>query len=94
MIGSAFIMRFFYAFKRERCVLRKRNRNFLLMGTVYVTGPRKTPLNAVYLKFIFVVESNKAFSWLQNDTKIAVLAFFYPEISSRERLRYCNAHYE
>ena len=51
----------------------------------YVTGPRKTPLNAGVPKFIFIVESDKAFSELQNDTKIDLLAIFYPEICSRER---------
>ncbi len=50
-----------------------------------VTGPRKRALNAVYLEFIFVVESDKAFFKLQNDTKIDLLAVFYPEICSRER---------
>ena len=51
----------------------------------YVTGPRKTPLNAGIPQFIFIVESDKAFSKLQNDTKIDLLAIFYPEICSRER---------
>ena len=40
---------------------------------VDVTGPRKHPLTRVY------------FSKLQNDTKIDLLAIFYPEICSRER---------
>ncbi len=31
-----------------------------------------------------VVESDKAFFQLQNDTKIDLLAVFYPEICSRE----------
>ncbi len=44
-----------------------------------MTGPRKTPLNAGIPEFIFIVES------LQNDTKIDLLAIFYPEICSRER---------
>ncbi len=52
---------------------------------VYVIGPRKTPLNASIPEFIFIVESDKAFSKLQNDTKIDLLAIFYPEICSRER---------
>ncbi len=53
--------------------------------TIIVTGPRKTPLNAGVPKFIFIVESDKAFSKLQNDTKIDLLAIFYREICSRER---------
>ncbi len=35
--------------------------------TINVTGPRKTPLNAGIPEFIFIVESDKAFSKLQND---------------------------
>ncbi len=50
-----------------------------------MTGPRKTPLNAGIPEFIFIVESDKAFSKLQNDTKIDLLAIFYLEICSRER---------
>ena len=50
-----------------------------------MTGGRKTTLNAGIPKFIFIVESDKAFSKLQNDTKIDLLAIFYPEICSRER---------
>ena len=50
-----------------------------------MTGPRKTTLNAGIPEFIFIVESDKAFSKLQNDTKIDLLAIFYPEICSRER---------
>ncbi len=49
-----------------------------------MTGPRKTPLNTGVPEFIFIVESDKAFSTLQNDTKIDLLAIFYPEICSRE----------
>ncbi len=45
-----------------------------------MTGPRKTTLNAGIPEFIFIVESDKAFSKLQNDTKINLLAIFYPEI--------------
>ncbi len=56
-----------------------------LKSRSYVTGPRKTPLNAGIPEFIFIVESDKAFSKLQNDTKIDLLAIFYPEICSRER---------
>ena len=51
--------------------------NFVLL---YVTGPRKTA--GIPPEFIFIVESDKAFSELQNDTKIAI---FYPEICSRDR---------
>ncbi len=47
-----------------------------------MTGPRKT---AGIPEFIFIVESDKTFSKLQNDTKIDLLAIFYPEICSRER---------
>ncbi len=43
--------------------------------TLNVTGPRKRALNAVYLESIFVVESDKAFFQLQNDTKIDLLGF-------------------
>ena len=49
-----------------------------------MTGPRKTPLNAGIPEFIFIVESLIVES-LQNDTKIDLLAIFYPEICSRER---------
>ncbi len=44
----------------------------------------KRALNAGILESSFIVESDKAFFKLQNDTKIDLLAVFYPEICSRE----------
>ncbi len=56
-----------------------------------MTGPRKRALNAVYLEFIFVVESDKAFFQLQNDTKIDLLdnvvAILILAIHNHTRLR-------
>ena len=51
----------------------------------YVTGPMKTDLNAGIFESVFIVESDRASFKLQNDTKIDLLATFFPEICSRER---------
>ncbi len=51
---------------------------------IYVIVPRKRAHNVGTLESLFIVESDKAFFQLQNDTKIDRLAVFYPEICSRE----------
>ena len=56
----------------------------IILHITHVTGPMKRALNAGILESSFIVESDKAFFKLQNDTKIDLLAVFYPEICSRE----------
>ena len=51
----------------------------------YVTVPMKRDLNVGSFESIFIVESDRASFKLQNDTKIDLLATFFPEICSRER---------
>ncbi len=51
------------------------------------TGPMKTDLNADIFESVFIVESDRASFKLQNDTKIDLLATFFPEICSRERYK-------
>ncbi len=57
----------------------------MLCTVTYVTGPMKTDLNAGIFESVFIVESDRASFKLQNDTKIDLLATFFPEICSRER---------
>ena len=45
----------------------------------------KRDLNAGSFESVFIVESDRASFKLQNDTKIDLLATFFPEICSRER---------
>ncbi len=54
------------------------------LESLYVIVPRKRAHNVGTLESLFIVESDKAFFQLQNDTKIDHLAVFYPEICSRE----------
>ena len=51
---------------KPRLLAEKGGRIFARVRYIYVTGPRKTP------EFIFIVESDKAFS------KLDLLAIFYP----------------
>ena len=60
---------------------------FWLGGCPNVTGPMKTDLNAGIFESVFIVESDRASFKLQNDTKIDLLATFFPEICSRERYK-------
>ena len=53
----------------------------------YVTVPMKRDLNAGIFESVFIVESDRASFKLQNDTKIDLLATFFPEICSRERYK-------
>ncbi len=57
--------------------------------TINVTGPRKTPLNTGIPKFIFIVESDKAFSKLQNDRPPSY--FLSGDMFEGTLRRYCNA---
>ncbi len=53
-----------------------------------VTVPMKrdlNDLNAGIFESVFIIESDRASFKLQNDTKIDLLATFFPEICSRER---------
>ena len=50
-----------------------------------MTVPMKRDLNAGIFESVFIVESDRASFKLQNDTKIDLLATFFPEICSRER---------
>ena len=52
---------------------------------IYVIVLRKRALNAGIFESVFIVESDSASFKLQNDTKIDLLATFFPEICSRER---------
>ncbi len=54
-------------------------------GVTYVTVPMKRDLNAGIFESVFIVESDRASFKLQNDTKIDLLATFFPEICLRER---------
>ncbi len=56
----------------------------IIFVITYVTVPMKRDHHAGIFESLFIVESNKAFFMLQNDTKIDLLAVFYPEICSRE----------